>query len=97
MATELQVTFDSADPGAGGVAAGSAGGIPVGLMRSRECAARSRLRERGRAGQAAGLDAQHLEAVIQREDLDVTSDRPLVPGDQLRPVVDLDRAGAASW
>ena len=71
-------------PGAGGVAAGASGGVPVGLVRGGERPAGLGLRQRGRAGQPAGFGLEHLEVVIQGQDLDVASDRPFVAGDQLR-------------
>ena len=76
--------------GPGGVAAGPAGGVPVGLVRGGEHTAGFRLCQGGRSGQRTGLGLEDLEVVIQSQDLDVTSDRPFVAGDKRGPVMDFD-------
>jgi len=66
---------------------------PVGLMRRGEHPAGFRLRERRRARHPAGFGLEDLQIVVKGEDLDVSPDRPLVSGDNLRPIENLDSAG----
>ena len=76
--------------GSGGVAAGAAGGVPVGLVRGGEHAAGFRLCQGGRSGQRTGLGLEDLEVVIESQDLDVTSDCTFVASDKRWPVMDFD-------
>jgi hypothetical protein len=56
-------------PDSGSVTAGTAGGVSVPLMARRERAGCPGLGQRGRAGRGAGLVLQHLQVVLEGEDL----------------------------
>jgi hypothetical protein len=50
--------------------------------------------ERRRAGECAGLQPEHLEVVVEIEDLATLAHRPLVGSDELSALEELDRLGA---
>ena len=59
-------------------------------MVDREASGGSRLRKGGRSRHRAGLDLEHLEVVVEGEDIPPPADRPFVGGDELRSVEELD-------
>ena len=62
-------------------------------MVDREASGGSRLRKGGRSRHRTGLDLEHLEVVVEGEDIPPPADRPLVGGDELRAVEQLDGLG----
>ena len=68
------------------VAHHASGGVPILLVRRGERTARLRLHQGGGTRQSTWFDRQHLEVVVQDQNLDEPADRPLVPGHHGRSV-----------
>ncbi len=80
----------------GGIAKAAPRSPPEPLVGLRERTRRAGLGERDGARERAGLAGEQLKIVVEDEELAALAQAPLVAGDELLPVEDRDRPGAAT-